>query len=99
MAGSAGDWNTARRLDHLDDDRWPQNYNGIIQGYRIGHAPFVWQARTNKNVTGVFEEIWGTEELLTSFDAMGILRPEELVEGAHDHCYWFHTDQSRRRKF
>ena len=98
MAGSAGDWNTARRLDHLDDDRWPQNYNGIIQGYRIGHAPFVWQARTNKNVTGVFEEIWGTEELLTSFDAMGILRPEELVEGAHDHSYWFHTDQSPKKK-
>lgn len=81
------------------NDRWPQNFNGIIQRYRIGHAPFAWRARTNKNVIGVFEEIWQTEELLTSFDAMTILRPVELVEGVQkDYTPWFHTDQSPRKK-
>ena len=81
------------------DDRWPQNFNGIIQRYRIGHAPFVWQARSNENVTRVFEEIWGTGELLTSFDAMCMLRPAELVEGIQkDYSYWFHTDQSPKKK-
>ena len=81
------------------DDRWPKNFNGIIQRYRIGHAPFIWQTRTNENVIGVFKEIWGTEKLLTSFDAMCVLRPAELVEGVQvDYSYWFHTDQSPKKK-
>ena len=79
------------------NDRWPENFNGIIQRYRIGHAPFIWQARTNPNVIGVFAEIWGTNELLTSFDAMCILRPAEMVNGLEYSPSWFHTDQSPKK--
>lgn len=80
------------------NDRWPRNFNGIIQRYRIGHAPFVWQARTNSNVIGVFEKIWGTNELLTSFDAIGILRPVEMVSDLEHTSSWFHTDQSPKKE-
>ncbi|XP_028417194.1 putative phytanoyl-CoA dioxygenase [Dendronephthya gigantea] len=80
------------------NERWPSNFNGIIQRYRIGHAPFIWKARTNPNVIGVFKEIWGTGELLTSFDAMCILRPAEMVEDLEYTQSWFHTDQSPKKK-
>ena len=80
------------------DDRWPRNFNGIIQRYRIGHAPFVWQARTNSKVVAVFEKIWGTKELLTSFDAMCILRPTEIVDDLKSTPSWFHTDQSPKKE-
>lgn len=80
------------------NDQWPSNFNGIIQRYRIGHAPFVWKARTSSNVIGVFKEIWGTRELLTSFDAMCILRPAEMVENLENTQSWFHTDQSPKKE-
>ena len=80
------------------NDRWPNNFNGIIQTYRIGHVPFVWQARTNTKVIDLFEEIWGTRELLTSFDAVGILRPAEMVKDMNIVPSWFHTDQSPKKE-
>ena len=79
------------------NDRWPMNFNGIIQRYRIGHAPFIWQVRTNPNVIGVFKEIWGTGELLTSFDAMCVLRPAEMISDFEYSPSWFHTDQSPKK--
>ena len=79
------------------NDRWPMNFNGIIQRYRVGHAPFIWQVRTNPNVIGVFKEIWGTVELLTSFDAMCVLRPGEMIEDFEYSPSWFHTDQSPKK--
>lgn len=36
---------------------------------RFAHAQFVWDIKSEPGVVGVFEKIWGTDELTVSFGA------------------------------
>ncbi|XP_071110337.1 uncharacterized protein [Haliotis cracherodii] len=78
-------------------DSWPISSNSLIQRYRIGHMEPSWGTRQKSKK--VFEQIWGTDQLLTSFDAVAIGRPPEhgeetfAVPGKH----WLHCDQGVER--
>jgi len=46
-----------------------QPKKGLVQHpYWVGHAQFAWDVRQNPKVVKVFEAIWGTSDLVTSFD-------------------------------
>ncbi|KAG0196617.1 hypothetical protein BGX28_009918 [Mortierella sp. GBA30] len=49
---------------------WPEQDHGILFGYGVGQADFVWKARMEPNVVKVFGDLWDvpTARLLTSFD-------------------------------
>ena len=46
-------------------------------------------------VLQVFQHLWGTSELLSSFDSINVLRPGSHVVSTDD---WLHCDQAPHRK-
>jgi hypothetical protein len=75
-------------------DQWPISSHGVIKNYGIGQADWVWEVRLNERVKSVFKTLYGTDNLLTSFDGACIMRPPELVKCSTDNnSSWFHTDQ------
>lgn len=77
------------------DDRWPPYVDGgIVPSFGIGQSSAQWFVRGNTNVRKSFEALWGTEELLVSFDGMPIWRP-----WSYEHSWktssggWLHIDQ------
>lgn len=70
--------------------------NGIINKCGAGQSELNWFVRTLPRVRQVFEAIWGTSDLLTSFDVFGLFRPwhhgfSKTLGG------WFHVDQGRTK--
>ena len=51
------------------------SFQSLIQGYRIGHFNASWQVRLT--VKDVFRQIWNTDKLLTSVDAVALSYPPE----------------------
>lgn len=78
-------------------DKFPKSFNSIIKDHNTGHMDTTWRMRLRAKP--VFEQLWKTEKLLTSFDAIGIGRPPE--EGAEDFQvpgkYWLHADFTASR--
>lgn len=66
------------------------NTHGIIQHLEIGHCQAVWNVRTNDRVQDVFAQIYGTNDLLTSFDGACIMQPWHRF-GTKS---WLHMDQA-----
>ena len=76
---------------------FPKTYSSIIKDYNIGHVETTWRLRLRAKP--VFEQLWKTDKLLTSFDAVAIGRPpEESGEEFHTakNC-WLHADTSVSR--
>ncbi|GAA5861975.1 hypothetical protein JCM1840_006894 [Sporobolomyces johnsonii] len=48
---------------------------GLMTAYSVGHEDWVWEARQEPAVIDKFAQIWGTEELLVSFDAINFNLP------------------------
>ncbi|ORX40001.1 hypothetical protein BD324DRAFT_679068 [Kockovaella imperatae] len=75
-------------------ERMPYFYKGgLIYAYGSGHEQFVWDVKQDPAVVNVFAEIWGTDELVVSYDGFNFSlplpdRPEE------DFKAWAHVDQS-----
>ena len=71
---------------------------GIITGYGFGQSRFCWNLRTLPDVPKVFSAIWGTDDLVTSFDGGAAFRPwsaadtEWKTQGG-----WWHCDQNATR--
>lgn len=81
----------------LEKDRIGSVQNGIINGGGMGQSDFLWYLRTLPKVRKIFTEIWGTDDLLVSFDSAGIFRPwnhgfRKTI------CGWWHVDQGRGKK-
>ena len=78
------------------DDRWhTAAHGGILPSYGIGHSKSQWYLRSIPNVKKAFAKIWGTEDLLTSFDGVSLWRPWNInpqwkTESGQT---WFHIDQ------
>jgi len=67
-----------------------------FKGYAIGHEKFMWDARMEPGVLDAFARLWGTDELLVSFDSLNMTfpnRPDKLRKAA-----WEHVDQSPLRR-
>lgn len=71
---------------------FPKSENSIIRGFNIGHLDVTWRLRLK--VKPVFAQLWKTEKLVTSFDAVAIGRPpEDGVESFEDpNKHWLHAD-------
>jgi hypothetical protein len=78
------------------NDHLPVNFKGgMYFGYAATHENFVWEARTERGVIDVFEKLWGTNQLLTSFDGMNVSMPKRKDVTWSP---WPHTDQKPERK-
>lgn len=76
---------------------WPYclGLKGLLQHYRsLSHCQAVWNVRQHPNVHDVFSKIWWDNDLLVSFDGVGIQRPpEQTKKYADPNGAWPHIDQ------
>jgi ectoine hydroxylase-related dioxygenase (phytanoyl-CoA dioxygenase family) len=72
----------------------------LYQHWGIGQSQTVWNVRTNDKVIDVFSKIYGTSDLLVSFDAVNFALPPEFTDNKPNKYYsddkW-HFDQSLTR--
>jgi len=67
-----------------------------FNSYCVAHEKFMWDARMEPGVLEAFERIWGTDELLASFDALNITFPNR--KDVPRKVPWEHVDQSPLRR-
>jgi len=76
------------------NSNWPSVlHGGLMQHYGVGHEQFVWDARSEEGVINAFATLWGTDELLVSFDGINLTRPRKYLADINL-SPWPHTDQS-----
>ncbi|KAK7501783.1 hypothetical protein BaRGS_00006869, partial [Batillaria attramentaria] len=96
IIGQFKDWLST----NFAEGEFPHTAHSLVQRYRVGHLDPAWRVRLKSR--DVFAELWGTNRLLTSVDAVAIGRPPEDGEEmfAHPDCPngWLHLDQSPRRQ-
>ncbi|XP_045161160.2 uncharacterized protein LOC123526179 [Mercenaria mercenaria] len=84
-------------LSQFKDGEWPFSVNSLIQRYNAGNMHPTWFARLKSKK--VFAQVWKTDKLLSSIDAIAIGRPPENGEEQFgmpgDH--WLHLDQNASR--
>lgn len=68
--------------------------NGIMAGYGIGQSEFLWHARQLPKVKEAFSRVWGTDDLLVSYDGCGVFRPVEYNPAWKTTGGWYHIDQN-----
>ncbi len=74
---------------------------GILNRGGIQHSKFLWFMRLLPKVKLAFEKIYGTSELITSFDGANFYRPwhSDIFDMyAKANPGWFHVDQGRNLK-
>lgn len=72
-------------------------HNMLYQNSGIAHAGYIWNLRTHPKVVNVFEIIWSSKKLITSFDGISFHLPGEMSGKKHfceDEKPWYHVDQS-----
>lgn len=85
-----------RRHDPRTWGRVEPNQYGIVWNHGAAHSELMWRVRTAPALLQTFERLWGTDDLLVSFEGFSFFPPVEhegdfgtpLAEG------WFHTDQN-----
>ncbi|BEI92616.1 uncharacterized protein CcaverHIS019_0502440 [Cutaneotrichosporon cavernicola] len=73
---------------------------GLYNRYAVNHEAFVWRIRTQPGILDVFNQIWGTDDLIASFDGMNTSIPINAISGRTDISQtpaWPHIDQNPRR--
>ena len=77
------------RLDQSESwgrNNGPYNLHGIIKSY-IGHTPWLWEIR--EKCIPIFSQLYGTNNLLCSFDGINISTPKK------ENKNWLHVDTMR----
>jgi hypothetical protein len=79
---------------------WPACVEGgILPYFGAGHSQCSWFVRTVPRVRAIFEALWGTPDLISSFDGLLLWRPWTPLDRAHrTESGWFHIDQNPRHK-
>ncbi|CZT45027.1 uncharacterized protein RSE6_05300 [Rhynchosporium secalis] len=101
---SAFNWISSLRpgFDVNDPSTWIKKHLPVtstintFSTYGIAHEKFIWGARMEPGVLKVFEEVWGTSELLVSFDSLNVTFPNRRDVPRKQ--AWEHVDQSPLRK-
>lgn len=78
------------------EEHLPQSFKaGMYLNYCAAHEKYVWQAKQEQGVLDAFATLWGTHELLASFDTVNITLP-----GRKDVTWapWPHVDQAPERQ-
>ncbi|RSH91688.1 hypothetical protein EHS25_009057 [Saitozyma podzolica] len=73
---------------------------GLYNRYSVNHEDFVWRIRTQPGILKVFEQVWGTDDLIASFDGMNASLPINAKTGRNDiepTKAWPHIDQDPRK--
>lgn len=73
----------------------PQSFKNMYINYCAAQEKFMWNSRTEPYIIKPFSELWGTDELVVSFDAFNVSLPGRKDE---DFRPWPHTDQAPERK-
>jgi len=79
-----------------DEDWVSDPSNGITTSYGVGHSDFMWFVRTRPKVMKAFAHIWGTPDLITSFDGCGVFRPWAYNPNWKTISGWWHVDQNEK---
>jgi hypothetical protein len=72
--------------------------SGIIFYRGIQHCDALWFARCLPKVKQAFQQVWGTDDLIVSYDGGNIFRPWHLKESdtySKTHSGWYHVDQGK----
>jgi hypothetical protein len=72
--------------------------SGIIFYRGIQHSDVLWFARSLPKVKSAFQQVYGTDDLITSYDGANIFRPWHLKDSdtySKTHSGWYHVDQGR----
>lgn len=78
-----------------DLQRLPQtNKLSMYEHYSVVHEKWMWDARLEPGVLDAFAKIWGTKELLVSFDNVTVTLPN--LRPVRDP--WPHVDQAPRKR-
>ncbi|KAL1889594.1 hypothetical protein Sste5346_008843 [Sporothrix stenoceras] len=96
----AFDWLTSfgTPLDIQDPSTWTaenlpvQTKLNTFENYCVVHEKFMWDVRLEPGVIEPFARIWGTDELLVSFDSLNVTFPGRKDKPARPP--WPHVDQS-----
>ncbi|KAG7908126.1 hypothetical protein KL906_003543 [Ogataea polymorpha] len=64
----------------------------VYSSYGVNHEKFLWDARMEPGVLEIFEKLWGTDQLLASFDGLNITLPNRKDQSRKSP--WPHFDQS-----
>jgi ectoine hydroxylase-related dioxygenase (phytanoyl-CoA dioxygenase family) len=64
--------------------------------YAVMHERFFWEARQEPGVLDAFSKLWGTDELLVSFDSLNVTFPNR--KDVKPRAAWQHVDQGPFRK-
>jgi ectoine hydroxylase-related dioxygenase (phytanoyl-CoA dioxygenase family) len=94
--------NRAKRMFHRWVKRHPTlleshektGVHGIFKYHQVAHQKHAWYIRTRNKVQKVFQHIWKTDKLVTSFDGCCYI-PSSVTK--RDNC-WTHTDQAPNKK-
>ena len=82
--------------------RMGSSATGIMSSHGVGQSAMLWHTRELPRVKQAFSTIWGTDDLIVSFDGGNIFRPwhrsknAEVIEKTRGG--WFHVDQGRRSR-
>ncbi|CAI7673445.1 unnamed protein product [Penicillium pancosmium] len=68
----------------------------MFHAYGVVHEKFMWEARMEPGVLDAFSKLWGTDELLVSFDCLNINLPNRPDLSAR--TPWQHIDQSPNKR-
>ena len=76
----------------------PDPGNGIVNGFGFGQSAAQWALRLRPRVRRAFEAVWGTADLLVSFDGGNMVRPARAgAPWAPTRGGWWHVDQNALR--
>lgn len=88
---------TGAGISRTQPDTWirsrPNPY-GIVWHHGVGHSRLAWFIRTRPNLLEMFERVWNTSELISSFEGFSWLPPKEYEHAWQIVDSWFHTDQN-----
>lgn len=79
-------WKTAKLPIQTDKNTY--------EHYSVVHEDFMWEARQEPGVLDAFAKVWGTDELIVSFDSLNITLPKMKEPRAP----WPHVDQAPRKR-
>ncbi|WWD03167.1 hypothetical protein V865_001214 [Kwoniella europaea PYCC6329] len=89
-------------FDRNDVKTWKNEHlpvhikGGMFHGYGFYDISQLWDIRCEDGVIDAFAKVWGTDELITSFDGGSIMLPNRV--DVMDSGKWEHMDQSHYRR-
>lgn len=82
----------------IQGDWLPSETNGILHGFGFGQSRFMWRLRLLPQVKAAFAAVWGTQDLIVSFDGGNAFRPWRHNRSWLTQGGWYHVDQNAAKQ-